>query len=458
MRFDYISSPENLSNSVLICPDQWEEFREINLSKFLNLINPTSNHFSSHYKLKGETNISNLFSNHLINKRVDIYEKALDFILSDYRWVMLCERRWVNSSIFYVAKIRELVIGCCNYIEDKKIKYLFSVNVPHCIETWLLAMILENIYYGEVYIFDISAIPGFISIYKGIDKLVSLELDNRFECADITAEKYALDYLNASRSDSSHRDEKGMLTWMYNLDGYKAFSIYKPIHIPQRLVQKIYAKYIFKKYLRNMQKGSKIQNNSAVYFMHYQPESSSLPMGKSFVEQTRAINTLRLTLPKEMKIYVKEHPTTYIKPIDPRFRPPQYYEIISSIKGVEFVDPMYPSYDLIDQTKIVSTLNGKVGFQGLLRNKPCICFAPSSFRDHSGCHFYKDSKGLEDFLRNIDNVDFQSSTDYFLNSLKNKCVSGFEVKNGILPTIKNSIHEKARRVGIIKIIKTLFGC
>ena len=115
-------------------------------------------------------------------------------------------------------------------------------------------------------------------------------------------------------------------------------------------------------------------------------------------EQFHAISALRMAFPKNVKIYIKEHPYTYKQPIDPRFRPiskpiggsksriANYYELFSSLEGVEFIDPMYPSYDLIDQASFISTITGKTGFQALLRNKPVIAFGTAAYREHPACH------------------------------------------------------------------------
>ena len=62
--------------------------------------------------------------------------------------------------------------------------------------------------------------------------------------------------------------------------------------------------------------------------MHHQPEATSLPIGQDFCEQFHAISTLRSSFPDEINIFIKEHPYTYKQPIDPRFRPPKYYEMI----------------------------------------------------------------------------------------------------------------------------------
>ena len=194
MKFEYKANEENLKKTVLIAPSLWEEFRYIKLKKNLNVINTKEKKdLNAYFHMAGETFISELFSNELIDDLSETYEKAFKLILSDYRWVMLSERRWINSSTFYIGKIRELVIGCCNYIFKKKLKYLFSGGVPHSIETWILATILEKIFLGEVYIFEISSLPGYTSIFKSMDEHHQLELDSRFKLTDVSSDKYSLE-------------------------------------------------------------------------------------------------------------------------------------------------------------------------------------------------------------------------------------------------------------------------
>ena len=190
--------------------------------------------------------------------------------------------------------------------------------------------------------------------------------------------------------------------------------------------------------------------------MHYQPEATSLPLGQYFIEQSNAINTLRMALPNNFKIYIKEHPYHYTQPIDPRFRPPNYHELINQIENVEFIDPMYPSFDLIDQARFVATLNGKVAFQALLRGKPAVCFGLNAYKDHEGCHYYKNQESLKTFINEVEKINFENTTDNFILNLKNKCVSGYKYLDGKLPEIENSIYWKAKRVATMKMFECLF--
>ena len=219
---------------------------------------------------------------------------------------MLCERRWINSATNYLVKIRELVIGCVNYIKKNDIKFIFNVTVPHAIETWVLSKILEEIFSGTAFIFCWAQIPGFCSLYKGIDKFIQLDLDERFTTEDLTENFHSREYLELCKRNSSNKKDKN---WLLELNTLNKWKIQKPRQIPQRIFQKVYKNYIFNKYKKHRFKGDTIQKNNVVYFMHYQPEATTLPLGQFYIEQSNAINALRMAFPKETKIYIKEHPT-----------------------------------------------------------------------------------------------------------------------------------------------------
>ena len=451
MKFEYDNIEDNFKNTVLIVPP-WDEMKDVIVSSNLKIINPKDKKYFTYRK--DETTVGALFSNDLIYENTQLYEEAYRLILSDYRWVMLCERRWINSATNYLVKIRELVIGCVNYIKKNDIKFIFNVTVPHAIETWVLSKILEEIFSGTSFIFCWSQIPGFSSLYKGIDKFIQLDLDERFNTEDLKENFHSREYIELCKSSSSNKKDK---KWLLELNALNKWKINKPRQIPQRIIQKVYKNYIFNKYKKHSFKGDLISKNNVVYFMHYQPEATTLPLGQFFVEQSNAINTLRMAFPKETKIYIKEHPTQFKQPIDPRFRPGNYYDLINSMENVEFINPMYSSFNLIDQAKFVSTLNGKVSFQSLLRGKPIILFGLNKYNNHEGCHFYKDQKNLRNFINNSHKINFEEANDKFISSLKNKCVNGYVYKNGKLLKIGGSTYNKARRVGIMKMINSIFA-
>ena len=85
MKFDYINNSKNLEKSILLAPSGWEEYRELNISKKINIINTVRIDFTSHIYLEGETNLGELFSNEIVKSRNDKYVEALNFIISDYQ-------------------------------------------------------------------------------------------------------------------------------------------------------------------------------------------------------------------------------------------------------------------------------------------------------------------------------------------------------------------------------------
>ena len=121
--------------------------------------------------------------------------------------------------------MKQLVYGCCKFIEQKKIDTLISAGIPHCIETWAFTSLLETIYSGRIYIIDYSPIPGFVSIYYGLDKLIPLKLNNKFKTINVTKDNKFRDYIQLQKKDSRAVDSKGRF-WLCDLDGYNSWKFY----------------------------------------------------------------------------------------------------------------------------------------------------------------------------------------------------------------------------------------
>jgi hypothetical protein len=123
-----------------------------------------------------------------------------------------------------------------------------------------------------------------------------------------------------------------------------------------------------------------------VYFMHYQPERSSLPVGRFFVQQWLAIRALSWALPRGWKLLVREHPTTWLKPLDPFVRTPTIYEDIARLPNTQVCSMDIDTFALIDGCRAVATLTGSVGFQSLLRGRPVLAFGLAPYKDHPACY------------------------------------------------------------------------
>lgn len=108
-----------------------------------------------------------------------------------------------------------------------------------------------------------------------------------------------------------------------------------------------------------------------IYFpLHYQPESTSNPQGGGcYYEQAIPIRILSQSLPDDVYIYVKEHPTQSYG-----YRDIDFYNELLNIPKVVLVAPDTDTYELIEHCLAVSTLIGTAGWEGLFAGKPYIMF------------------------------------------------------------------------------------
>ena len=139
-------------------------------------------------------------------------------------------------------------------------------------------------------------------------------------------------------------------------------------------------------------------NNFAVLFLHYQPERTTVPDGGLFGAQMNALITLRASLPSNIRLLVKEHPSTFRNRCDPLARDPDFYHKVASIEGVDWVDIATDNFDLIDKALLTATITGTVALESLVRGTPSIMFGSTFFGKSEGFLPYSDSAELDSFI------------------------------------------------------------
>lgn len=148
----------------------------------------------------------------------------------------------------------------------------------------------------------------------------------------------------------------------------------------------------------------------AVYFLHYQPEKTSLPEGFGFTQQVNAIRALRACLPRDVRLLVKEHPATYNFMCLPGYRTPAFYRSIDAMQGVSLLDISCDNFEVIDGAVCVSTLSGTVGVEALIRGVPVVYFGLPAAYELNGQHVYENAQTLQEFLEKAVAGDFRRAT------------------------------------------------
>lgn len=140
------------------------------------------------------------------------------------------------------------------------------------------------------------------------------------------------------------------------------------------------------KYYVNISSKSLNYNAKYIYLpLSYQPELASSPEGDIYVDQILMINIISKSIPKDWKIYVKEHPVqfTYTLGTNKNVRSIKFYKEIKKIDKVQMVNFNENPFKLIDNCKAVATITGTTGWEALIREKPVLYFGYPWWQ---GCH------------------------------------------------------------------------
>jgi hypothetical protein len=106
----------------------------------------------------------------------------------------------------------------------------------------------------------------------------------------------------------------------------------------------------------------------AFYPLHYEPEAATMLMAPFWTDQINLVTQIAKSLPLRFKLYIKEHPAMV------GYRTRGYYKKLKKIPNVKLIDADFPSFDLVQKTKLVITITGTVGWEAILSKKPVITF------------------------------------------------------------------------------------
>lgn len=161
-----------------------------------------------------------------------------------------------------------------------------------------------------------------------------------------------------------------------------------------------------------------------IYFpLHNQPEASTSPMARNFVDQSLIIDMLvYATRNTDIEIIVKEHRRPQKLPYS---RTAFFYKKISSYKRVTLIDSNENNYELIKKSFAVASLNGSSGFEAILSNKSVLMFGSRFYDSMPNCYKIVTNDDLKNSLILISKkIKFNSKEIYKhlkaieLNSIK----------------------------------------
>lgn len=155
-----------------------------------------------------------------------------------------------------------------------------------------------------------------------------------------------------------------------------------------------------------------------VYFpLHLQPEMTTDVLGEKYVDQVLAIEKLRNMLPDDWYIYVKENPKqkSYM-------RGRYFFERLSLIPNIVFVDRTIDTYKLMESAQFVSTITGTAAWEAITGGKNALIFGRVWFDHFPGIFRFEEIESIQEILQyRISHEDIQKET----NKLRRKLIKGY---------------------------------
>ena len=135
-----------------------------------------------------------------------------------------------------------------------------------------------------------------------------------------------------------------------------------------------------------------------------EPERSTCPAGSVFGNQYLMVDMLSKLVPRDWKIYVKEHFAQFkvYQPAE-RAKSLELYSMIASMPKVELVPLTYTSFELIDKAQASATVSGTVGWESVVRGKPTLLFGHSWYNDCKGVFVTRTVEDCKKAIREIEN-------------------------------------------------------
>lgn len=117
-----------------------------------------------------------------------------------------------------------------------------------------------------------------------------------------------------------------------------------------------------------------------VYFpLHLQPEMVTDVLGDCYRNQLLALLRLRELAPDDVFIVVKENPKQ-----TGLIRSPLFWERLSTIPNLLFVDDQTSSFELVNRAMLTATVTGTAGWEALCSGRPALAFGYAFWRNLPG--------------------------------------------------------------------------
>jgi hypothetical protein len=319
--------------------------------------------------------------NHILNmKKIDLFlSSAPPHEVFDYIIYCLCKLKKIPTIILFQTNISD------------------TLTVIENLESNLVAIRLK---YQQL-----------LNKYKYVNES-AIQLKGRFKRVfELNMGKKDPQLFYVQRQKPSHNIIKNLVMLFINLRFSRLLQLIKQPNLLIRSLTTYPLRIILDSELeRFYRKNATLPNISKkyIYFpLHMQPESTTSPLAGAFVDQILIAQMISYYIPKDILIYVKEHPHQVAIG-----RSIPFYKELLKISNVRLIPTSFDSHILTNHSLAVATATGTAGLEALYRCKPVLMF---------GHNFYQYAKGVFQIKSNSD-------CQYAIKRI---------LKDGFKPTIKD---------------------
>ncbi|KYG82855.1 capsular polysaccharide export protein, LipB/KpsS family [Roseivirga echinicomitans] len=350
------------------------------------------------------------------------YEEMLLFVFNDYNLWHILERKDNFESLYDSdVLVERLAVFALSILKQDKIDRVIIFETPHAPFDYVFCRVAEFLKI-EVNVIKQSAIPWRSLITKGIQGNEPIKLP--FHGADSNDRALLKDYLHTKTTtyesaiptyEKERYDKFNGKIWSWKVELNKVLSNRDksiPISfLESRSKYKSYRRYVEQEVAYDFNK------RNVVFFLHYQPERTTLPEGGIFNQQILAIQQLRQILPNDITIYVKEHPSTYRNFFKYKTRTKKFYETISALANIKLVSMETNTFELIDYSLFVATITGTVAIEAACRGRVAVYFGNSVYQNLPGTIHFNELLGssslMEEIINQKHDFEFSEVEEYF---------------------------------------------
>jgi hypothetical protein len=345
------------------------------------------------------------------------YLQVMQILLNDQMTVVLLERYYGRENAYWsyfdsLITLRNIAYNILEFIDQKSIEVLIIPNYPHYIHDWVFDNIAKVLGLKRIIITsknnDLDWAP---SVYFS-DKHSSEIRVEKHPNAEIKDEltQHSINMIEAGKIISKISKFKHSKSDDLNANSKTYKGIFKAIlndlwWMKRQplwwIIMSVYSKYTcYKKY--QSLTGDINQEYDIVFFLHKQPEMTTMPKGGFYAQQINAILDFASFMSPDIRVGVMEHWSSWKYPTNYRYRPPNYFNFLSNFKNIKTIPFSMNSMEVLSKTHIAATVNGTIGIEAISAGVPVLAFGEEApYSDHELCRLVDNPKNIPKLYKEL---------------------------------------------------------